>query len=41
MLGHPFGLSYEIVEKKALKTVAQKSIEDIGVLVCKTGNSII
>lgn len=29
MLGHPFGLSYEIVEKKALKTVAQKSIEDI------------
>ncbi|QRV94729.1 tRNA (adenine(58)-N(1))-methyltransferase non-catalytic subunit TRM6 [Ceratobasidium sp. AG-Ba] len=29
ILGHPFGLSYEIGEKKALKVVAQKAIEDV------------
>ncbi|KAG9102889.1 tRNA (adenine(58)-N(1))-methyltransferase non-catalytic subunit trm6 [Ceratobasidium sp. 370] len=29
LLGHPFGLSYEIGEKKALHPVAQKTIEDI------------
>ncbi|KAG8769967.1 tRNA (adenine(58)-N(1))-methyltransferase non-catalytic subunit trm6 [Ceratobasidium sp. 428] len=29
LLGHPFGLSYEIGEKKGLHVVAQKAIEDI------------
>ncbi|KAJ1302812.1 hypothetical protein OPQ81_003118 [Rhizoctonia solani] len=29
LLGHPFGLSYEIVDKKELKVVPHKAIEDI------------
>jgi hypothetical protein len=33
LLGHPFGLSYEVGEKKSLKVVAHKAIEDIGMFV--------
>lgn len=29
LLGHPFGLSYEVVEKKSLKVVPPKTIEEI------------
>lgn len=34
LLGHPFGLSYEVAEKKALKVVPHKAFEGIGMFKC-------